>query len=46
MHQHDCPLCDKESYGCENYGCEELTSNVCPDCLDDIEDTPQQVKNS
>jgi hypothetical protein len=46
MHKHDCPLCDQDGYECDDYGCEELTSNVCKDCLEDIEDDEPEKGNS
>lgn len=33
MHDHNCPLCDKD-YPCNDLGCEELTSNVCKQCFE------------
>ena len=46
MHPHFCPLCEKD-YSCGMLGCEELPSNVCPDCYDPADDEVNvgQVEN-
>jgi hypothetical protein len=32
MHQHNCPLCDKD-FDCNDLGCEEEKSQICPECF-------------